>query len=110
MPQFANLGIYQGDDFSAVVTVLNGRDPADLTGYTAQAQIRAGVADQASEPAIQMVTSISSPNVYLSIPHTQTATLTGGYIWDLQLTHTADGIVSTILRGNVLVTQEVTRP
>ena len=34
MPSKANLAIYQGDDYAAAVTVLNGSDaPPDLTGY-----------------------------------------------------------------------------
>lgn len=106
----ADLNIYQGDSYAAVVSVLNeDMSAADLDGYTAQAQIRTDVADKAPEVVIDMVTAMESPNIVkLSIPHSQTATLEGRYAWDLQLV-SPSGDITTVLAGKVLVTQEVTR-
>ena len=106
----ADLTIYQGDDMAWIVTVTleDGTTPADITGYTALAQIRHSVAD--SDPVV--VTSfaciVASPEVSMSLTHDQTGLLCGRYVWDLQLTSPAD-IVTTILGGNVKVTAEVTR-
>ena len=110
MPSKANLAIYQGDDYAAVVTVLNGSDaPPDLAGYQAQAQIRNGAADSNPDILVEINTSIQAPNlVNLWIPNSDTVGLSGPYAWDLQLI-APDGIISTILAGNVTVTPEVTR-
>jgi hypothetical protein len=108
----ANLEIYQGDDYQGTVTVSDGVSPPDqvIAGFTAQAQIRNGSADKNSAVVIQIVTSVSSPYVNLSIPRAQTVTLKKSpYAWDLQLT-AADGSIQTILAGQVIVTPEVTRP
>jgi len=111
MAASADLAIYQGDDYSAVVTVTsNGTPPATvLAGYTAQAQIRTAVADVSPAVVVQITTTVASPNITLSIPHTITKTLVAQYVWDLQLTY-QDGTITTILNGNVNITQEVTRP
>lgn len=103
-----NLSIHQGDDYSAVVTVTDGTGaPANLTGYTARAQIRRTVADD-SDIVYAMQTQITGADITLSIPHTVTETLTGRYRWDLELVSSSD-VVSTLLNGSVVVTQEVTR-
>jgi len=106
-----DLDLYQGDDWAAMVAVLmTDMTPADLTGYTAQSQIRTGPADQVSNVAAEMVCTVVPPNnISLYLSHAQTTQLTGfGYQWDLQLTSAADEI-TTIMAGNVNVVQEVTR-
>ena len=107
-----DLNIYQGDDYSAVVTVSSaGVPPASvLNGYTAQAQIRQGPADDNTSIICTIATTIVSPNINLSIPHAQTAQLTAGpYAWDIQIT-SPTGQITTLLAGRVLITKEVTRP
>jgi hypothetical protein len=104
-----DLSVYQGDDMAwrVTVTLEDGTTPADITGYTAQAQIRRNVADQ--DPVIVDTFSavVQSPDVLLALTHDQTKVLCGRYLWDLQLTSSA-GAITTILRGNVNVTAEVT--
>ncbi len=105
----ADLEVYQGDDFLATVTVLdNAGKPADITGYTAQAQIRRDVADNDPDVAVEITTVVNSPYITLSILHGVTETMSGVYVWDLQIINT-DGATETILTGQVKVTQEVTR-
>jgi hypothetical protein len=104
-----DLSVYQGDDHSWVVTVRNqDGTPADITGYTARAQIRRAVADSDPIVVAEMASSVASPVVNLSLTRTQTATMNGRYVWDLQLTSDT-GTVTTILAGNVNVKPEVTR-
>ena len=105
-----DLDIYQGDDpaWEVFVDTGDGVTPADITGYTALAQIRRSVADQDPVVVVTMTAAVVSPNVSLSLSHDQTELLCGRYVWDLQLTSPA-GIITTILRGNVSVTAEVTR-
>ena len=106
----ADLTIYQGDDmaWTVFVSLEDGVTPADITGYTALAQIRRSVADSDPVVVATMTSAVVSPNVSLSLTHDQTELLCGRYVWDLQLTSPED-IVTTILQGNVKVTAEVTR-
>ena len=106
MPSKADLAIYQGDDYAAVVTV-DGID--DLAGFTAQAQIRLGPADTNPQVVVEIGVAMTPPNtINLTIPAATTAQLSGAYAWDLQVTDPG-GVVSTLLAGNVAVTREVTR-
>jgi hypothetical protein len=112
LPQYIPLDIYQGDDWSAIVNVLDGnKEPVILDGYSALAQIRDEVADYDTTVIATMNTSISAGTnvVTLSLPHSVTLGMHGEYVWDLQLTNTATGSIQTIMRGPVSVTQEVTR-
>src|SRR5262245_37237636 len=106
----ADLLIYQGDDWSGTVLVqMSDGSPADITGWTAQAQLRRGPADVAPYVEHEITTTVQAPDtVILSIPHADTTLLTGTYAWDLNLVSTA-GMVTTVLRGNAIVTPEVTR-
>jgi hypothetical protein len=110
MADRGDLEIYQGDDYGGQVFVTtDGTTPANIAGYTAQAQIRQGVADSYPNVLIQMQATVSSPYVNLAIPRTQTLNLTRDCYWDLQLIAT-DGTITTIMAGQVVVVQEVTRP
>lgn len=109
MPNRADLQIYQGDDYTALVTVANGLPPDQvIAGYTAQAQIRENVADEADVIVVEIATAVASPNITLTIPAAETSSLCGEYVWDLQIT-APGGPTTTILAGAVRVTQEVTR-
>lgn len=110
MPCRADLVIYQGDTYAAMVTVTDGSgQPPDLTGYVPQAQIRDGPADTNAQVIVEITASIVAPNfVSLSIPAAQTVALAGQYVWDLQL-QSPDGMVQTILAGYALAQREVTR-
>lgn len=110
MPDKAHLEIMQGDDYVAYVTVENADGtPADITGWTAKAQIRRDVADEARRVEIEITATVDSPEVTLTIPHAQTQNLTcSSYVWDLQLTSPED-MITTILAGVAVVTREVTR-
>ena len=104
------LDVMQGDDYAAIVTVTDEYGvPADLTGYTAQAQIRRQYADYEPDVAVEITCAVVLPNeVHLSIPAAQTAALRSGWVWDLQLVSAA-GVVTTVLWGSLLVHYEVTR-
>ena len=109
VPSKANLAIYQGDDYSAVVTVANGNGlPPDLTGYTAKAQIRSGPADTNPDVIAELGVAIDVDTITLTMPATDTATLNGRYQWDLELTSPL-GLKTTILAGAAIATGEVTR-
>jgi hypothetical protein len=103
--------IHQGSDWLAEATftdVATGA-PADLTGYTAKAQIRRKYADSEPVVAAEIEVEFALPDrVLLSLGHDATETLNGRYVWDLDLI-SPDGVISTPLAGPVIVTPEVTR-
>lgn len=103
------LSIVQGDDYAAICTVRNedGTD-ADISTYSAAAQIRRGAADADPVVAAQFAATVDSPVVNLTLTHDQTLVLTGSYVWDLQLV-SAGGVITTIMSGPVRITAEVTR-
>lgn len=109
----SDLTLMQGDTFGATVTVYmpDGTTPMNLTGFVVNSHIRRGPADQYTEIAAEVVTTISDPaagTIALSLGPTVTATLTGQYLWDLQLI-SPGGVVTTVLRGKVTMVAEVTR-
>lgn len=107
----ADLHIYQGDDYSAVIAVSSNTLPPSqvIAGYTAKAQIRSGPADTATSIIASFVTSVSSPYINISLPNSVTQTIPGAhFVWDLQIV-SPSGIVTTILRGDVDCTLEITR-
>jgi hypothetical protein len=109
--QEADIELYQGDDWAATVWVyMPDNTPADLTGYTGQAQIRTAPADQDPNVAAEMVVTVVPPNqVSVYLPHSESVLASGfNYVWDLQLTSAA-GEITTILAGEVTVDLEVTR-
>jgi hypothetical protein len=107
----ANINIYQGDDYAAIVSLTDNDTggPADLTGYTATAQIRDDYADNAQTVVATFVIQIQGSDVYLTLAHDVTALLKGNYRWDLQLVDSS-GQYTTPIYGKIFVLQEVTRP
>ena len=108
-----NISIYQGDDWAAAVKIFeaDGITPADLTGYTALAQVRTDVADEAPEVVceFQCVIDVAESQVNISLHHSQTEQFTETkYQFDLELTSPAD-VVSTVLAGSITVVLEVSR-
>jgi len=106
----ADLDIYQGTDYTATVFVANiDGTPADLTGWTAKAQLRRGPADAAPEVEHEIAATVQPPQtVLLSIPHAATTLLTSRYAWDLDLISPTGQIV-TVLQGAAIIDAEVTR-
>jgi hypothetical protein len=81
----ADLYIQQGDDYQAVVTVSDASTPPGqvLAGYTAQAQIRCGRADENPQVVVEIATAVTRRT---SRRRSHTRRLEGPYVWDLQVT------------------------
>lgn len=107
-PCTVDLLVYAGDDLFLLVRVVDPDtgQPADLTGHTAQAQIRATPAS--TTVLAEFVASIDSEGVRLHLTAVDAAQLVGAAVWDVQLTDAAS-IVTTIVSGRVLAAPEVTR-
>jgi hypothetical protein len=109
MVRTAPLRLYQGDTLDGLVLVKDEGQPANLTGYTATAQIRTDIADLATGPPAATITcSITPPDkIGLALtPSTVNSLPPGPLVWDLQITNGAD--VYTLLRGPVYIGKQVT--
>jgi hypothetical protein len=111
-PSEYDLNIYRGDTYSwqfnlwqdAAKTI-----PYDLTNTTVKSEIR----DKSGGSAIVALTSTVGSPLVNSIVLTLSAAASGtvpvaGGVWDLQLTKTTTGWVTTVVWGKVIVTDDVT--
>jgi len=110
MPDKQNLSIYAGDDYAAdVIVTSSDGEPADLTGYTAQSQIRTSVSDTSPDGVAQFSCSIAGNIVTIVLTHDVTKLLTRStYYWDLQIIDSL-GWITTLLAGQVSVSKEITK-
>ena len=105
----ANIVVDQGVDYSTDINLTDDDEQAiDLTGYTANSQIRKTFT---SSNSVSFSTSVSGTTgvVTLSLTANQTGSLTSGrYVYDVFLTN-GSGVKSRIVEGIVTVTPRVTR-
>lgn len=105
----ANIVIDQGSTFQTSINVTDENDEiVNLTGYTAQAQMRKHYTASLS---YNFVTSISPALgiVTLSMTaNTTNAIAAGRYVYDCELTD-SNGLVTRLVEGIVTVTPGVTR-
>lgn len=123
-PAPLDISLYRGDDFGLMLRVYSGTfnsttglyvkgQPLPLTGWSGAAQIRANEDSTTVlgtfEVAIDVNQLTNPGRIYVSMTAAETALLTGGGIWDLQLIDD-HGTVFTYLKGKVSITKDVTRP
>jgi len=115
VPARVDLKIYQGSDFSQVITFLQevDGDPVILTNLTGRMQIR----DSQSSPDAQMTLTTENGRltfggttgvVTMILTAEETETLTSNGVYDLELV-TSSTSASRWLEGNVILSKEVTR-
>ena len=111
MAVISNLSVDQGATFTAEVAVsdTNG-DILDLTGYTAEGQIRKTYTSSTSIAFTAAIESPASGNVNISLSAAQTGAMKPGrYVYDVEITNDGGTTVTRILEGQVEVTPSVTR-
>jgi len=113
MAAVANLTIDQGASFSSAVTV-KGLDglPFDLTGYTAEAKMALGYTSTRTRTTITTTFDADRTTgvISLSLTATQTAALDAParYVYDIEITYTADSTVTRVIEGIITVRPNVT--
>ena len=105
----ANITVDQGADFETIINVTDDNgDIIDLTGYTANAQMRK---HYTSSNATNFTVSVSAGNgtVTLALNANTSASLAAGrYVYDCELRSGAN-VVTRLVEGIVTVTPQVTR-
>lgn len=106
-----NLAIDQGTDFTVTIVANDSTGTArSLTGYTGTAQLRRSYASTTNVDFTVNISSPSTGEVTLTMANAKTANLKyGRYVYDLELTKTADNTIERILEGIVTVYPQVTR-
>ncbi len=106
-----NLTIDQGSDFAVEFTLSEDGSAKDLTGYSARAQIRKLKADNTVSASFNC--TIPTPTngvIKMEMANAVTKELDADrYFYDLEIYTASDAIVTRIMQGMVVVTQEVTR-
>ena len=104
-PDQVQLCLYAGDDFYLNLTVVNeDGTPADLTGLTPKAQVRANT--DTTDPVLASFTCTVSTNVVsLRLAAVDTTNLPDAACWDCQLSGAG---VWTVAAGTVRTQQQVT--
>lgn len=106
-----NLKIDQGSDFAVEFTLSEDGSAKDLTGYSARAQMRE--TKTATTVAATFTCTIATPTngkIKMELTNAVTKEITAGrYYYDLEIHTASDAIVTRIMQGMAVVTQEVTR-
>jgi hypothetical protein len=106
-----NLAIDQGTDFTSTISVVDSTNTArDLTGYTGKAQLRRSYASTSNTEFTINIASPATGNVVITLSNAKTANLKyGRYLYDVELTKTADNTVERIQEGIAVIYPQVTR-
>jgi hypothetical protein len=109
-----SLTVYQGDDRAWQIVMTRNAAAFDLTDYDVYAQVREVDADtdNGGPPIAEFTVAVTSAvdgEVTLTLPKTESVKLTETvYNWDLQMADNA-GWTTTVVRGTLNVTREITR-
>jgi hypothetical protein len=103
----ANITIDQGTTFNTSVSLTDSYgNPLDLSGYTANSQVRKWYT---SSTSVNFGVTLDSGNIFLTMNSATTANLTPGrYVYDVLLTDTHNS-VTRVVEGIVTVTPRVSK-
>lgn len=109
-----NLAVYKGTTFELKPVWKIGGVPVNLSGYTADMQVRyatdTSIIVELSTANGRITIDSAYGRVNLKLTATETAALPAGtYQYDLNLTNTADSTVYKILQGVFIVNASVTQ-
>ena len=111
MAVLSNLSIDQGSDFSAEIIVEDSNgDVANLTGFTGAGQIRK---TYSSSTATNFVVTVSNPGaglLTLTLSNAVTNAMKAGrFVYDVEITETANGEKTRVVEGQVTLNPGVTQ-
>ena len=108
LPGFKSFRIYKGDTFSFNLALDSGNENYNITGHTFSGQIKEkGKATKVAEFSFT-ITSGSGGEVTATLSATESAKLSGNKIYEYDIQMVNNGVVSTILKGPMVVVSDVT--
>ena len=110
MAVLSNLSIDQGSDFSAEIIVEDSSgDVANLTGFTGAGQIRKTYSSSTATNFVVVVTNAAAGLLTLTLSNTVTNGMKAGrYVYDVEITKTANGEKTRVVEGQVTINPGVT--
>lgn len=111
MANVSNLFIDQGADFLVEIDLTDSTGSNfDLTGHTAEGQIRKTYGSSTVAATFTTVIDIQDATISLSLEDSDTAALTAGrYVYDVVITRTSTDFKTRVVEGQVTVQPGVTR-
>lgn len=108
LPGFKSFRIYKGDTFSFNLSLDSGNNNYNITGHTFSGQIKEkGKTTKVAEFAFTITSGVGG-NVTATLTATESAKLSGNKIYEYDIQMINNGIVSTILKGPIVVVSDVT--
>ena len=115
MASTVNLKVYSGDTYFMSVTWNDSTGtPIDNSGYTALMEFRKKATS--ADPALVTLTDGAGitlngvdGTIDIEIADTETPLITNNSVYDLQMTETATGVVTTLIAGTAALTMDVSR-
>jgi len=110
LPGFKSFRIYRGDTFVFQMTLESGGEPYTLDSetFTFSGQIKEkNKTTTVASFSIQIIDE-NQGIIRCTLTATESGKLTGGKTYDYDIQMDNDGVISTILKGPILVTADVT--
>ena len=111
MAVLSNLSIDQGSDFSAEIIVEDSNgDVANLTGFTGAGQIRKTYSSSTATNFVVVITNAAAGLLTLTLSNTVTNAMKAGrFVYDVEITETANGEKTRVVEGQVTINPGVTQ-
>ena len=111
LPGFKSFKIYRGDTFVFQMTLESGGDPyvldADTFTFTGQIKEKNKPSTTIASFSIDIIDE-NDGIIRCTLSATESAKLTGGKTYDYDIQMDNDGVISTLIKGPILVVADVT--
>ena len=108
LPGFKSFRIYKGDTFSFNLSLDSGNANYNVTGHTFSGQIKEKGKSTLVASFSFTIVSGAGGEVTATLTATESAKLSGNKIYEYDIQMINSGVVSTILKGPIVVVSDVT--
>jgi hypothetical protein len=108
LPGFKSFRIYKGDTFSFNLSLDAGDNDYIITGHTFTGQIKEKGKSTKVAEFTAVITNATAGQLTVTLPATESAKLSGNKIYEYDIQMVNSGVVSTILKGPIVVVSDVT--
>ena len=108
LPGFKSFRIYKGDTFVFNLSLDSGNANYDITGHTFSGQIKEKGKSTEVASFTFAITGAAAGTLTATLSATESAKLSGNKIYEYDIQMVNSGVVSTILKGPIVVVSDVT--